>query len=112
VIAGIGNIYSDEILWRACVHPLSQVNKIPEKNLRLAFTAMKEVLKKGIDFGGDSMSDYRNIKGEKGSFQEHHRAYKLNKKNCLKRGCEGVIERMVVGMRSAHFCPIHQTLYK
>lgn len=112
VIAGIGNIYSDEILWRADIHPLSTTSKIPEQNLKLAFKAMKEVLKKGIDFGGDSMSDYKNIKGEKGSFQEHHQAYKLNKKPCLKRECRGVIERTIVGMRSAHFCPVHQFLYK
>lgn len=111
VIAGIGNIYSDEILWRADVHPLSIVIKIPEKNLKLMFKAMKEVLQKGIDLGGDSMSDYKNINGEKGEFQEHHRAYKRNKKPCLKKGCKGILERVVIGARSAHFCPVHQQLY-
>lgn len=111
VIAGIGNIYSDEILWRACIHPLSTVAKIPEKNLKLAFKAMKEVLRKGIDFGGDSMSDYRNIKGEKGEFQEHHRAYMKHKTPCSQRACKGVLTKAKVGARSAHFCPIHQKLY-
>jgi formamidopyrimidine-DNA glycosylase len=112
VVAGIGNIYSDEILWRADIHPLSVVKKIPDENLKLAFKAMKETLKKGIDFGGDSMSDYRNIKGEKGRFQDHHRAYKRNKQPCLKKGCKGILERVVIGARSAHFCPIHQVLFK
>lgn len=112
IIAGIGNIYSDEILWRGEVHPLSLPSKIPEKNLKLMFKATKETLKKGIDFGGDSMSDYRNIKGEKGKFQDHHRAYKKNKQKCQKKSCEGVIERLVVGTRSAHFCPVHQILFK
>lgn len=111
VVAGIGNIYSDEILWRADIHPVSIVSKIPEKNLKLAFKAMKEVLQKGIDFGGDSMSDYKNIDGEKGQFQDHHRAYKRNRKPCLKKGCKGILERVVVGARSAHFCPVHQQLY-
>src|SRR5205085_370515 len=74
LISGIGNIYSDEILWRASVHPLSIVGRIPEKNLKMMFTAMKETLKKGIDFGGDSTSDYKNIEGENGKFQDHHRA--------------------------------------
>ena len=111
IIAGIGNIYSDEILWRANVHPLSLVRKIPEKNLKLMFKAIKKNLQKGIDFGGDSMSDYKNIKGEKGEFQDHHRAYKRNKEVCLKKGCEGVLQRVVVGTRSAHFCPVHQTLF-
>ena len=111
LIAGIGNIYSDEILWRAGVHPLSHPNKIPEKNLKEMFKATKETLKKGIRFGGDSMSDYRNIKGERGKFQDHHRAYRRTGKTCGKRGCTGVIKRMVVGSRSAHFCPKHQKLF-
>ena len=111
LIAGIGNIYSDEILWRADVHPLSHPNNIPDKNLKLMFRATKETLKKGIDFGGDSMSDYRNIKGEKGKFQEHHRAYQLTGKTCGENGCKGKISRIVVGTRSAHFCPVHQKLY-
>jgi len=111
LIAGIGNIYSDEILWRSCIHPLSLVKDIPEKNLKLAFKATKEVLRKGIDFGGDSMSDYRNIEGEKGKFQDHHRAYRKHKTACVQRGCKGVLARTVVGTRSAHFCPVHQKLY-
>ena len=112
IIAGIGNIYSDEILWRASIHPLSIVEKIPEKNLKLAFTAMKEVLKKGIDFGGDSMSDYRNIDGKRGQFQDHHRAYHKHKTKCMKRGCAGVLEKTSIGGRTAHFCPVHQKLFK
>ncbi|KND48512.1 MAG: formamidopyrimidine-DNA glycosylase [Parcubacteria bacterium C7867-005] len=111
LISGIGNIYSDEILWRANVHPLSKTKLIPDKNLKLAFIATKETLKKGIDFGGDSMSDYKNIHGLPGKFQDHHRAYKQNKKRCQKRNCKGTIERMVVGTRSAHFCPRHQKLF-
>lgn len=112
IIAGIGNIYSDEILWRAHVHPLSVVSKIPVKNMKSMFHAMKKVLKQGIDFGGDSMSDYRNIKGEKGEFQEHHRAYRRTGKRCGKPRCSGIIARIVVGGRSAHFCNKHQRLFK
>ena len=112
LIAGIGNIYSDEILWHSGVHPLSRPDQIPEKNLRAMFKATKETLRKGIDLGGDSMSDYRNIKGEKGKFQNHHHAYRRTGKVCGKSGCRGSIRRIVVGARSAHFCPVHQTLYK
>jgi len=112
IIAGIGNIYSDEILWRAGVHPQSVVSKIPEINFKVMFKAMKETLRKGIDFGGDSMSDYRNIEGERGSFQDHHRAYRRTSKPCTKPGCKGVISRMIVGSRSAHFCSSHQKLFK
>ncbi len=112
LIAGIGNIYSDEILWRASIHPSSKPLAIPRKNTTLAFKAMKEVLKKGIDFGGDSMSDYKNINGESGKFQEHHQAYRRTGEKCMKRGCSGVMQRLVVGTRSAHFCNTHQKLFK
>jgi len=112
LIAGIGNIYSDEILWRAGVHPASIVDKIPEPLRRKMFQAMKITLRRGIDFGGDSMSDYRNIRGERGRFQEEHRAYRLRGKPCQKRGCSGEIKRIVIGSRSAHFCPAHQKLFQ
>lgn len=111
LIAGIGNIYSDEILWRAGVHPLSLPRAIPNKNLRTMFVAVKKVLKEGIDFGGDSMSDYRNIKGEKGKFQKHHRAYQKHNTKCLKKNCSGVLKKIRIGGRSAHFCPVHQKLF-
>ena len=111
LIAGIGNIYSDEILWRSGVHPLSHPGRIPEKNLQAMFRATKETLRKGIGLGGDSMSDYRNIKGERGQFQDHHCAYRQTGHICIKKGCKGVIRRIVVGTRSAHFCSIHQKLF-
>ncbi len=112
LISGIGNIYSDEILWRAGVHPESHFGKIPLKNIKKMFEAMKETLNKGIDFGGDSMSDYRNIHGERGEFQEHHQAYRRTKLKCRKKGCGGTIIRKVIGGRSAHFCNAHQILFK
>ena len=112
LIAGIGNIYSDEILWRASVHPLSHPDKIPDKNFKEMFKATKETLRKGIDFGGDSMSDYRNIDGERGKFQDHHRAYQKHKTKCSKKGCSGVLEKIRVGGRTAHFCKVHQKLFK
>ena len=111
VIAGIGNIYSDEILYRAGVHPDSLPGKIPAFLNKKMWTAMKEILAKGIDFGGDSMSDYRNIKGLPGKFQFHHQAYMRTGEECEKRGCNGKIKRKVINGRSSHFCDIHQQLY-
>ncbi|MEA3399395.1 MAG: bifunctional DNA-formamidopyrimidine glycosylase/DNA-(apurinic or apyrimidinic site) lyase [Patescibacteria group bacterium] len=111
VIAGIGNIYSDEILWKAGVHPESISKKIKNKELKKMFIEMKEILKKGIELQGDSTSDYRNIDGEKGNFQKHHHAYRKTKDTCDKRGCSGIIKRKEVGNRNAHFCNKHQKLY-
>lgn len=111
VIAGIGNIYSDEMLWLAGVHPMSIVAKIPKHNMALLYKGMQDVLKKGIDFGGDSTSDYRDINGERGTFQHAHNVYRQTGKPCKKRGCKGTIARLPFGGRSAHFCPVHQKLY-
>jgi formamidopyrimidine-DNA glycosylase len=108
IIAGIGNIYSDESLWRAGIHPESIVNKIPEEKLKELYKAIQKTLSMGIDFGGDSMSDYRNIDGERGKFQEKHMAYRRNKQPCLKKGCGGKIVRIVVGGRGTHLCDKHQ----
>ncbi|HEU0080805.1 MAG TPA: bifunctional DNA-formamidopyrimidine glycosylase/DNA-(apurinic or apyrimidinic site) lyase [Candidatus Paceibacterota bacterium] len=110
-VSGIGNIYSDEILWRAGVHPLSIVRAIPAAKLPLMFSAMRETLASGIDFGGDSMSDYRNIHGERGAFQGRHNAYRRTGEPCGRRGCHGTIRRLVVGGRSGHYCDGHQKLY-
>ncbi len=108
IIAGIGNIYSDEILWRAGVHPERKVSKLRKLEIELIFKAIKETLKKGINFGGDSMSDYKNIYGLPGKFQLHHEAYKRTGEKCRKPHCKGVIKRKVINGRSAHFCSVHQ----
>lgn len=108
IIAGIGNIYSDEILWVSSVHPLRRVKTLKPKELKEIFKNIKRILKKGIDFRGDSLSDYRNLDGKRGRFQYEHRAYQQTGKRCPKKGCRGIIKRIVVGGRSAHFCPMHQ----
>lgn len=110
VVAGIGNIYADESLWRAGIHPLERVKNIPEKNRKGLFDAIKKTLTRGLDFGGDSTSDYRNIDGEKGKFHENHYAYQRTGEKCQKKGCTGTIRRIMIGQRSAHFCDMHQKL--
>ncbi len=108
VIAGIGNIYSDEILFASSIHPERQVSSLSDKELKVMLPQIKTLLKKGIDFGGDSMSDYRNPLGEKGKFQLEHKAYRKTGSPCSKKGCVGVIKRKVIATRSAHFCDTHQ----
>lgn len=108
VLAGIGNIYSDEILWMSGIHPERKVSTLKKDDVRKMLKNMILILNKSISLGGDSMSDYRNIDGEKGSFQKSHQVYRRAKQKCLKKGCPGIIERKIVGGRSAHYCPIHQ----
>jgi formamidopyrimidine-DNA glycosylase len=108
IIAGIGNIYSDEMLHRAHILPTRTPKSVKPSEWTLLFKAMKEVLGKGIDFGGDSTSDYRNIHGERGAFHENHRVYLRTKEKCLTQGCGGTIEKKTIGGRSAHFCSVCQ----
>ncbi len=110
IIAGIGNIYSDEILWKAGVHPERKVKDVTNSEMKKLWEATILILKESIEMGGDSMSDYRNIYGIKGGFQNAHKAYRKTKQKCLKKGCTGHIERKIIGGRSSHFCDTHQTL--
>lgn len=111
-IAGIGNIYSDEILWQIGIHPLSKADKIPEKKFKEIFAAMQKILRLSIKHGGDSKSDYRNAFGGKGEFQNFHKAYANRGQKCQKKNCSGIIQKIVVRGRSAHFCPKHQIKYE
>ena len=111
IISGIGNIYSDEMLHLAHIHPESKLKNIPEKNMKELYSSMKKVLQTGIDFGGDSMSDYRNIHGEKGNFQNKHNVYQKKNEKCNRKNCKGIIEKKVIGTRSSHFCNTCQILF-
>jgi formamidopyrimidine-DNA glycosylase len=104
IISGIGNIYSDEMLHRAHILPTRTPRSLTTSEIKLLFTSMKKVLLQGIDFGGDSTSDYRNIKGERGAFHANHLVYLRTKERCLTKNCKGVIEKKTIGGRSAHFC--------
>ena len=113
VVAGIGNIYSDEILWQAGINPERRVSTLLRQGsegqeIKSIFKAMREILNKSIKFGGDSMSDYINISGEKGKFQLHHQAYRRTGQKCREKDCKGIIKRKMINGRSAHFCSIHQ----
>jgi len=108
IIAGIGNIYADETLWASGIMPTRKNVAISLTEARLLLASMRKILTKSISIGGDSKSDYRNVYGERGGYQNFHKAYRQSGKRCTKRGCGGIIERIVLGGRSSHFCPVHQ----
>jgi len=103
VIAGIGNIYSDEALWKAKIYPLKKVSELKEKELKMLYRTIKDVLKKGIKLGGESISDYRNIEGRKGNFERERSVYRREGKKCPR--CSAKIKRIKIGNRSSYFCP-------
>jgi formamidopyrimidine-DNA glycosylase len=108
VIAGIGNIYSDEILWKAKIHPFKRVGKLSEEELKRIYKAMKEILPKAIEVGGESISDYRRPSGERGGFDPLRKVYRREGEKCFR--CGAKIKRVKLGQRSAHLCPVCQKL--
>jgi formamidopyrimidine-DNA glycosylase len=106
-IVGIGNIYSDEILWNAGIHPLRNVNDLDDKELKKLHKSIILILKQGLKHRGTSIDDYRDLTGDKGNYQNITKAYHQTEKKCSKKD-GGTIKRMKVGGRSAHFCNKHQ----
>jgi formamidopyrimidine-DNA glycosylase len=103
VIAGIGNIYADEILWAAKVSPFRQADSLSARELEYIYKAMQETLKKAIEVRGSSMSDYRTLLGEKGGYQLISKVYRREGEKCP--NCGNIIQREKIAGRSAHFCP-------
>jgi formamidopyrimidine-DNA glycosylase len=108
-IAGIGNIYADEILHRAGINPFTSINRLEQKDFTLLHTWMVKILNMAIDVGGSSTDDYRRPDGTTGSYQDRHLAYHQQGKPCT-LCAKGTIHRMMHNGRSSHFCPAHQRL--
>jgi formamidopyrimidine-DNA glycosylase len=102
-LRGLGNIYVDEALHRAGVHPLALAGKLSMKRALALHGAIVAVLKEAIAGGGSSISDYVDSNGSKGSFQDRHRVYGKEGLPC--GVCGAAIVRIVVAQRGTHFCP-------
>jgi formamidopyrimidine-DNA glycosylase len=108
VIAGLGNIYADEALYYASIHPLRRANSLTPAEIVLLHEGIVSVLTLGIQHGGTSFSEYRDLWGEAGDNYNHVRVYHRQGKPCLR--CGTPIERIVIAQRSTHFCPNCQKL--
>jgi formamidopyrimidine-DNA glycosylase len=102
-VRGLGNIYVDEALHRACVHPLAMAEQFSRKKAFALHGAIVAVLGEAIADGGSSISDYVDTAGKRGSFQERHRVYGKEGVPCVV--CGEAIMRIVVAQRGTHFCP-------
>ncbi len=107
-IAGVGNIYADEALWRARLHPLRTADSLSDDEVRRLHRAVRAALREGVAYRGTSFSDYVGVDGEPGANAEQLRVYRRTGEPCLR--CGHRIERIVVGQRSTHFCPRCQRL--
>lgn len=112
VVAGLGNIYADEALYYARIHPLRPANTLREDELTQLHAGIVSVLTKGIEYGGTTFSGYRGLRGELGENYEHLQAYfKAGDVKLCKR-CGSQIVSQVIAQRTAHFCPQCQRLLK
>jgi formamidopyrimidine-DNA glycosylase len=102
-VAGVGNIYADEALFRARLHPLSPAGSMKPEHLEALRDAVIAALEAGIDGGGASIDDYRDGRGEKGTMQDEFLVHTREGQPCPR--CDGTIERIVVSGRSTYFCP-------
>ncbi|MEO8597511.1 MAG: bifunctional DNA-formamidopyrimidine glycosylase/DNA-(apurinic or apyrimidinic site) lyase [Candidatus Solibacter sp.] len=102
-LRGVGNIYADEALFRAGIHPLTLTRRIKRDRARKLYDAIIAVLTEAIAAGGSSISDYVDAEGRKGFFQISHRVYQRTGEPCT--ACRAPIQRVIVTQRSSHFCP-------
>jgi formamidopyrimidine-DNA glycosylase len=114
LIAGLGNIYVCEALWRAGLSPrraagsLVRRNERPTERLVRLVAAVRAVIAEAIEAGGSSLRDYVQADGELGLFQHRFAVYDREAQACLKPGCRGIVKRIVQSGRSTFFCPVCQ----
>lgn len=103
VLRGLGNIYADESLWRAKIHPAQVGARLAHGQALRLCRAVQHVLREAIRLRGSSISDYLDTEGEPGEYQLRHRAYGREGKRCYR--CSAKIRRVIVAGRSSYFCP-------
>ncbi|MDQ7794881.1 MAG: bifunctional DNA-formamidopyrimidine glycosylase/DNA-(apurinic or apyrimidinic site) lyase [bacterium] len=107
-VAGLGNIYADESLHRAGLHPLRPACSLDPGEVRALHRSLRAALREAIASGGTTLRTYVDGEGRRGAFQARLRVYGRTGKRCARPGCEGTVERVRVGGRSTHFCPLCQ----
>jgi formamidopyrimidine-DNA glycosylase len=107
LIAGLGNIYVCEALWRARISPSRRAARVKPAEIAPLVDAIKDVLREAVKAGGSSLRDHKQVHGELGYFQHHFAVYGRAKKLC-QRADDGVIKRIVQSGRSSFYCPVCQ----
>jgi formamidopyrimidine-DNA glycosylase len=106
VLRGVGNIYADESLWKAKIHPAQQGAQLKRDETDRLLAALQKILQKAIEMRGSSISDFVDAEGFAGDYQQHHKVYARDGKKCFR--CGKTIRWMAVAGRSSHFCPVCQ----
>src|SRR5690606_16764741 len=105
VVAGLGNIYVCEALWRAHISPLTSAGKVSRARLERLAPAVRQVLDEAIAAGGSTLRDFANAEGGQGYFQHDFAVYGREGEPCRTPGCAGTVKRVVQAGRSTFYCP-------
>jgi len=105
IVAGLGNIYVAETLYRAHISPLRLAGEVRPKSIRALLPTIREVLAEAIEAGGSSLRDFRQATGELGYFSKHFQVYDREGQPCETPGCSGTVTRTVQSGRSSFWCP-------
>ena len=105
IVAGLGNIYVCEALYRARISPLTAAGKVSKPRLERLAAVVRDVLNEAILAGGSTLKDFANADGGQGYFQHRFDVYGREGKPCLGQGCPGAVRRTVQGGRSTFWCP-------
>ena len=111
-IAGLGNIYINEVLWLVGIDPRTSCSAIPGQLFLPLATSITEVLEKALQSGGSSLKDFVDTDGSLGYFQHEWQVYDRTGQSCSKPGCCGQIQRCVQNNRASFFCPEHQVRFE
>ena len=109
VIAGLGNIYVNEILYFCKIYPEKLGCNIKNKDIRKLVSVTKKTLKNAIIAGGSTINNYHNSEGKTGSYQKNFKVYNREGKECLRKSCNGKIRRIIRSGRSIFYCSNCQT---
>jgi formamidopyrimidine-DNA glycosylase len=103
LLAGVGNIYADEGLHLARIHPLQPGNALTLAEISVLNRSLKKVMRLSLALGGSTIKNFTDAEGKPGTFQENHRVYQKAGQSCPE--CGAIIAKLMVAGRSTHFCP-------
>jgi formamidopyrimidine-DNA glycosylase len=103
VVAGMGNIYTDEALFISCIHPMTSAEALSENQISRLHGAIVAVLQEGLKFGGTTFSNFHDINGRQGNYLNQAWVFRRHGQPC--HVCQTPIQRLKIGGRSTHYCP-------
>ena len=111
VIAGVGNIYADEALWAARIHPQTRVKNVSDQQLNTLFNELRQILQLSIDQGGSTDKNYVDAEGRKGNYLTFAHVFRREGQACHRHSDQEII-KLKVGGRGTHICPVCQVEVK